>query len=454
MKVDELIRQKAEELHRVHAHDSGRLVEFRSRARPSTGSRVGVLIGAALAVLLIFAPIAFLLRSEDPNPATEDTVTTSIDGDPTPPEAVGGVSIGDRLYEMPGDGGLGSVMTSGSDLIVTGFDVVLKSGDGGKNWDVSGGAPPGDDSLIVTEAAEGILLGVGAHDGASSRLYRSADYGASWEQVELPVPPEVVQVVPHVIANRGGEFVIAGVGTQSSFDSDVTLYLWRSPDAFAWDFEQVADLDGEFAYSEAVEVADDSLVIVARIANDTSTPTLLAFEETAGGWNRTDLTPTFEAQAGLTSDLINAQLKGVGVVDERLHTWWGFDDGAGAPDTTAVAYRTEAGVWEAESVTGVAPETITVTPEGLIGTAHPGTLAPSVTPGFTAIVASRDGISWSELGRFEGLFLRQLRHIDDRLLLVAGNETALNDEGFVTVPSAGIWDVTLSQDLADLLDSE
>jgi hypothetical protein len=77
-----------------------------------------------------------------------------------------------------------------------------------------------------------------------------------------------------------------------------------------------------------------------------------------------------------------------------------------------------------------------------------------VTPGFTAIVASRDGISWSEIGRFEGLFLRQLRHIDDRLLLVAGNETALNDEGFVTVPSAGIWDVTLSQDLADLLDSE
>ena len=95
MKVDELIRQKAEELHRVHANDSDRLDELRSRARPSTGSRVGVLRATALAVLLIFAPIA-LLRPEVPNRGTEDTVTASTD-DLTPPEASGGVSIGDQI---------------------------------------------------------------------------------------------------------------------------------------------------------------------------------------------------------------------------------------------------------------------------------------------------------------------------------------------------------------------
>lgn len=451
MKVDELIRQKAGELNRAHAYDPGRLDEIRSRARTGLGSRVGVLIGAALAVLLLFAPIALFLRSGDPT--AEDTVTESNGEDQTPPEAAGGVSLGDRLYEMPGDGGLGSVMSSGSDLMITGWDVVLKSVDDGKTWEVSGGAPSGDDSLIVTDAAEGMLIGVGAHDGASSRLYRSADDGATWKQVELPVPPEVVQVVPHLIAHRGGEFVIAGVGTQSSFDSDVTLYLWRSPDALAWDFEQVADLDGEFAYSEAVQIAGDSLVIISRIANDSSTPTLLAFEETASGWNQTDLTPTIEARADLTSDLINARLNGVGVVDERLHTWWSFDDGAGDAGASVVAFRTETGIWEAKPVVGVAPETITVTPEGLIGTAHPGTLAPYVTPGFTAIVASSDGISWNEIGRLEGLFLRQLRYIDNRLLIAAGNETEPNDEGFVTVPSAGIWEVALLHDLTELLDS-
>lgn len=33
---------------------------------------------------------------------------------------------------------------------------------------MTGSSPSGDDSLILTEAADGTLLAVGAHDGASS----------------------------------------------------------------------------------------------------------------------------------------------------------------------------------------------------------------------------------------------------------------------------------------------
>ena len=445
LKVDQLIRQKAEELNRAHAHDQGRLDEIQAGTRPGHGSQVGVLVGAALAVLLIFGPIALFLRTDNPTAANGE--------DQTPPKVSGDVSLGDRLYQMPGDAGLGSVMSSGSELIVAGFDVVLKSVDDGKTWEVSGGAPSGDDSLIVTEAAEGMLVAVGAHDGASSRLYRSADDGASWEQFQLPLPPEVNQAGAFVIGHMGEEFLIAGVATQSSFDSDVTLYLWRSSDTLSWEVEQVASLGADFAYSEAVQIVDDRLVIIARIANDTSTPTLLAFEETDREWSRIDLSPIVWAQAGLPSDLVNAQMKGVGTIDERVHTWWGFDDGSGASTTMAVANQTGSGVWEAEYVTGVIPETITVTPDGLIGTAHPGTFAPAMTPGFTAIVASSDGISWSEIGRLDGLFLRQLRHIGGRLLIAAGNETEPTVEGF-TVPTSGIWEIELSRDLAELLDSE
>jgi hypothetical protein len=254
-----------------------------------------------------------------------------------------------------------------------------------------------------------------------------------------------------VIAHLGEEFLIAGVGTESSFDTDVTLYLWRSSDTLSWEVEQVANLGADFAYSEAVQIVDDRLVIIARIANDTSTPTLLAFEETGNEWGRIDLSPIVWAETGHTSDLVNAQLKGVGTIDERVHTWWGSDDGSGA-SIMAAAKQTGSGEWEAESVTGVIPETITITPDGLIGTAHPGTFAPSMTPGFTAIVASDDGISWSEIGRLDGLFLRQLRHIDGRLLIAAGNETEPSDEGF-TVPTSGIWEIELSRDLAELIDS-
>jgi hypothetical protein len=75
-----------------------------------------------------------------------------------------------------------------------------------------------------------------------------------------------------------------------------------------------------------------------------------------------------------------------------------------------------------------------------------------LTPGFTAIVASNDGITWSELGRLDGLFLQQLRHIDNRLLIAAGNETEPGDEGF-TVPSSGIWEIELPRNLAELIDS-
>ena len=433
MKVDELIRQKAEELHQVHAHDSLRLDELEAWARPRRRPKVWVLIGAAVTILLLFGPVALFLRSEEPA------------GESTPAESSGEVSIGERLFEIPSDGGLGPVMASGSDLIVAGFDTVSRSSDGGDTWEVTGSSPPGDDSLIRTEAADGMLLAVGAHDGSSSRLYRSADYGATWEQFELPAPPETGGVVTGVIAHRADEWIISGVG------ADSTLYVWRSSDAVNWEFEEVIDLEGGFAYTDALEVVDDRLVIISRIAQDTAL-TLFALEETDDGWARTELTPILESQAGLPSEFVNAFPKKAGVVGGRLQAWWSFDDASGGQQLAATAYRTGLGEWQAEPLVGVAPETVTITPDGLVGTAHPGADAPMLTPGFTAIVVSNDGITWDEVGRIHGLYLRQLRQLDDRHLIAAGNETELTEEG-LTVPSSGIWEVVLSDDIPNLLET-
>lgn len=457
MKVDELIKQKAEELHRVHAHDSGRLEEFRARARPRRRSQVWVLVGAALAVLLLLGPVALFLRSEDPSNSAPDANTPTADGDPTPPQASGDVSVSDRLFEVPGDGGLGPVMTSGSDLIVTGFDIVLRSADGGDTWEETGSSPSGDDSLILTEAADGTLLAVGAHDGASSRLYRSGDYGATWEQFEVPTPSGIDQIVAGDIAHRAGQWIIAGVATQSSFDNHAVMYVWKSPDAANWDFEEVADLEGRFAYIDAVEVVDNRVVVLARSAQDTALD-LFAMEEADAGWSRTELTPILESQAGLPSKPVNTLPKGAGIVGDRLHAWWSFADGSFNHLLAATVYRTGPGEWGAEPTTGVAPETVTITADGLIGTAHPGTLVPTLTPGFTAIVTSNDGITWSEIGRVDGLYLRQLAQMDNGQFIAAGNETEATDEEEatdegVTVPSSGIWNIELSDDPADTLGS-
>lgn len=451
MKVDELIKQKAEELHRVHGNDSGRLDELGARARPRRRSQVWVLVGAALAVLLLFGPVALFLRSEDPSNSIPDANTPSAsgDGDSTPAEVSGDVSVGDRLFEVPGDGGLGPVMTSGSDLIVAGFDIVLRSVDGGDTWEMTGSSPSGDDILILTEAADGTLLAVGAHDGASSRLYRSGDYGATWEQFEVPAPPEIDQIVAGDIAHRAGQWIIAGVATQGSFDNDVAMYVWKSPDAVNWEFEEVADLEGRFAYIDAVEVVDNRVVVLARSAQDTALD-LFAMEETDAGWSRTELTPILESQAGLPSEPVNTLPKGAGIVGDRLHVWWSFADGSFNHLLAATVYRTGPDQWTAEPTTGVAPETVTITTDGLVGTAHPGTLVPTLTPGFTAIVTSIDGVTWSEIGRVDGLYLRQLAQMDNGLFIAAGNKTEATDEGF-TVPSSGIWEVGLSDDLADML---
>ena len=137
--------------------------------------------------------------------------------------------------------------------------------------------------------------------------------------------------------------------------------------------------------------------------------------------------------------------------DARLRLNW-TDDASGGQQLAATAYRTGAGEWHAEPLSGVAPETVTIISDGLVGTAHPGAAAPMLTPGFTAIVASNDGITWDEVGRVHGLYLRQLRQLDNRHLIAAGNETEPTEEGF-TVPSSGIWEVVLSDDLPNLLES-
>jgi hypothetical protein len=76
-----------------------------------------------------------------------------------------------------------------------------------------------------------------------------------------------------------------------------------------------------------------------------------------------------------------------------------------------------------------------------------------MTPGFTAIVVSSEGVSWAEIGRVDGLYLRQIRPLDDTRFIAAGNETEPSDGGF-TVPSSGLWEIELSEDIASILNSQ
>lgn len=427
MQIDELIRQRAEELRLAYEREVPRaLPQSPIRKSRMRRSGVGVMAGAALAVLLVFGPLVILLR---PELQTGATPIVAPDG-----------SVASPLYEQSGDGGLRPIMDSGENLIAIGYDGVLSSADGGESWQLVGSVPDGEEAITSAAANGDVLVAVAAHGGAGGGLYRSTDLGATWERQDLRASPQIV-------THNGEGFLVAGTGT-SSVDAGVGVYVWMSMDGQTWESEEVADLGVELIYIESVETIDDGLVLLARTGDDVATR-LLAFEQSEGGqWSQADLTPTIKNQAGISMEQSNEYLVGAGMVDGELLAWWNFDNafaGDGLTKQSAVARRTAGGEWDATRLPGIAPETVTVTSDGsLIGTSHPGEQTPYIEPRFTAIVASTDGVNWRETGRFQGIAFGQLKEVGPDLFLASGKEVDQEDPG--RVPSSGIWKVELPND--------
>jgi hypothetical protein len=424
MQIDELIRQRAEELRLAYEQEAPRaLPQSPIRKARMKRSGVGVMAGAALAVLLVFGPMVFLLSPERP---TSTTPIVAPDG-----------SVASPLYEQTGDRGLGSIMDSGENLISMGYDGVLSSADGGESWQLVGGVPDGEEAVTSAAANGDVLLVIAAHGGAGGGLYRSTDLGATWELQKLPTSPRAV-------AYTGGRFVVAGTG---SADAGVGVHVWKSVDGQTWESEQVADVGVELIYIESVEAMDDGLVLLARTGDDFATR-LLAFEQSGGGaWSHVDLTPIIQNQAGISIEPSNENLIGAAIIDGELSAWWTFDPATGDPaeKQTVVTRLTADGEWEATHLPGIAPETVTPTSNGLlVGTSHPGEQTPYIEPRFTAIVASADGVNWEEIGRFQGIALGQLEEIGPNLFLASGKEVDQEEPG--KVPSSGIWKIELPND--------
>lgn len=426
MQIDELIRQRAEELRLAYEREAPRaLPQSPIRKARMKRSGVGVMAGAALAVLLVFGPLVFLLR---PELQTSTTPIVASDG-----------SVASPLYEQDGDRGLGPILGSGDDLIAVGLTEILASGDGGQSWQVVGGVPDGQEAITSAASNGDVLLVIAAHGGAAGGLYRSTDNGATWESHDFPAAPQTVTY-------NGARFVVAGTGTRSA-DSGVSVYVWTSVDGQTWESEQVADMGAERIHIESVEAMVDGLVLLARSADDFATR-LLAFEQSEGGeWSQVDLTGIIQNQAGISMEPSNENLIGAAIIAGELSAWWTFDPVTGdRGEKQTVATRLTADrEWGATHLPGIAPETVTPTSNGLlVGTSHPGEQTPYIEPRFTAIIASADGVNWQEIGRFQGIALGQLKEIGPNLFLASGKEVDQEDPG--RVPSSGIWEVELPND--------
>ena len=198
MKIDELIRQRAEELRSAYKHQAPRPIGSTPRRWSRIRrSGIGVMLAAVVAVLLVFGPVALLLRSDpqtgsepdDPIVTTDGTVASSPSTVSESPSQGAFATLGDRLYEQPGDQGLGTIMGSEENLTVAGWQVILSSGDAGRSWQVVGGAPAGEEAVGAAATDGGVLVAVAAHGGAGSGLYRSDNQGASWDLLDLPAFP-------------------------------------------------------------------------------------------------------------------------------------------------------------------------------------------------------------------------------------------------------------------------
>ena len=313
-----------------------------------------------------------------------------------------------------------------------------------------------DLSLQAMTVLDGAAIGVGAYDGATARLYRSEDLGASWGIRQLPADEGTVQISGYFVSNDDSGFIVSGVGTKSSFDNNVTLYLWESPDGLEWAVDHVADMGGEFTFTETITTFDGVTVLLAQTFDDR----LLAFEQTSGeeGWDQFDLTPILADQAGITADLVNATFVASHIVDGRLNVWWRFDNGNRGDVlevAAAVVRRIGPGEWEAIPIIGVAPVTVTATTSGFVGTAHLATLGVPPELGVpletTSIVVSADGIEWWEIARFEGVALQALHETGPGQFIASGAETAINNQGYVYTTGEGIWNITLTDPLDQIL---
>jgi hypothetical protein len=458
VKVDELIREHAHGLQAAYAHHLAEVPTKRGWRRGWV-----VALAAAVVVVLVIAPVALLLGSgSDEGPVgtpTEVTAQTSVPEAADLPVSTLGPSIEEvaelsgPLFLDEGDFGLRPVLDTDSGFLVSGWFTTVRSTNG-ETWDVVGGGPEGDDSLLAFTTVDGVAIAVGAHDGATARLYRSEDLGATWEIRELPADEGTTRIVVHVVSTDDFGFIVAGVGTTSSFDNDNTLYVWRSPDGIEWTVDRVADMGAEFTFAESITSMEGATIVVAQTFSDR----LLAFEHDNGEeeWALVDLTPILKDEAGISSDLVNATFVSALNIDGDLSVWWQFNNGGLGgvfEEAAAVVTRTGPGPWTAGRIDGLAPASVTSTAVGFMGTAYPGTDI-GTPAAASSLLVSVDGLAWHEIARFDGVALGALHQIQPGEFIATGTSTVVRgegDEAYVDVTGGGIWHITFTRPLDEII---
>ncbi len=400
---------------------------------------VFVLVGA---IALLRSPLEADLGGRPASPTTSLGVTpptsaVSLSG----PELPALPSVAARLtevYREDGRVGFHSLVRSDEIAVVAGWWSVLVSDDG-FGWRRTGGRPDGEEALLSVALQDDRLVGIGATDGNHSAVYRSDDLGTSWELVDLPLGDDVVQTSAQAVFADDDGFVVAGMTTTSDFDSQVSFVVWESSNGNEWTVEQAADLGRDFATVEAVVGADGRRFVVLR----TFGRRILIVDDRgeSGDWSTTDITEIVRRAPATSFEFVNTQLLYAVVDGGQLTTWWSLMNNGEYEDlkvSVVVAEQQIGGRWEAFETDGPAPARVAWFGDRYIGFAQ--TTTPFTTSTEPAkLITSNDGRTWTSVGELPGVELIRMEAVDDRTVLLVGNETSIDSEGNSVVDAGVMW---------------
>lgn len=423
-------------------------------APPGRSRAPGPVVIAVAAACVVLAALAVpaLLRGTGEQPAPATPAAAAPLGEPTGAE-----------WDL-GDVAPRALVRAGDELLLVGGhqgrsnlpDPVVLAGDlAGQNWRVVTETVSGEHHFGPTAVSGDAVLSLGATGGATTTVYRSADRGATWAPVDLPLPDGLTMIVAQrLFTAADGTLVAAGVGTPSTLDDAASLLVWRSGDGAAWSVEVLGSFERQVVHAVGVAEVDGRMVVFGHGAQDP--PALPVYEEQGPGgpWVRTDLLPVLATQGEYDDRFVNRVFAGSAIVDGHLLAWWSFDNGEGDTFTrgAAVTRRSRAGTWEAKPVTGPLPEAVAVVDGGVVGVAFPGD--PNVERADTVLVGSRSGVNWAELARYEGMVLHQLAATGPQQVVAAGVRTSRHPDGYVVPGDGVVRAIDLGAPLTGLLGGE
>lgn len=417
-------------------HDVRRAVAALPDAAPPRRRRpVGALAVAAAAALVVVTAVAVpaLLR----NGGRDDLAPAAPPASPPP--------LGNGLVAGPdvelGSLRLNSLAITGDRIVAMasrGFDpivpLVLTAGLDGREWTVAAEAF-GPDDLGPQATAGEIHLAIGASGGDGTTVYRSADRGATWAPVAVPVPAGHTQhVVQQVAGLDGGGFLAAGISTPTSFDEAFHTAVWRSTDGQTWEVAVVGAHGVEPVHARGIATVEGRAVVFA--AGGTR---IVAYEEQPeGGWAEHDLASVIASQgADSEGQMVNVTFVGSATVGGYLHAWWShatLGGGEISPAAHSVTRRSAGGErWEAKAVVGPAPMAVAEIDGGMIGLAPVDPAERYAEPTGVLVVGSVAGVRWHELARYDDVWLRHLVAVEPGRIVAAGTVVGSGEPGTAIV---------------------